>query len=72
LTEVKTFTSSGMTAPASVPNEMIADSFHHIEPSPRSGISMKETMKVSTIETIDVSHTRLVSGASKSIESTFS
>ena len=29
LTEVKTFTSSGITAPASVPHEMIAESFHH-------------------------------------------
>jgi hypothetical protein len=28
LTDVKIFTSSGMIAPASVPHEMIAESFH--------------------------------------------
>ena len=32
--EVKTFTSSGMTAPASVPQEMIVASFHHCVVSP--------------------------------------
>src|SRR4051794_19901911 len=32
--DVKTFTSSGMIAPASVPQVMIDESFHHIEPSP--------------------------------------
>jgi hypothetical protein len=32
--EVKTFTSSGMIAPASVPQVMIVDSFHHSVPSP--------------------------------------
>ena len=38
--EVKTFTSSGMIAPASVPQVMIDDSFHHMVVSPaRSGIS---------------------------------
>src|SRR3954471_3953970 len=34
LTEVKTFTSSGMIAPASVPQVMTVESFHHREPSP--------------------------------------
>ncbi len=39
LVEVKTFTSSGIIAPASVPQEMIVESFHHSVPSPsRSGI----------------------------------
>ena len=38
--DVKTLTSSGMIAPASVPHVMIVDSFHHSVVSPaRSGIS---------------------------------
>ena len=41
--EVKTFTTSGMIAPASVPNVMIVESFHQSEPSPRSGMSRYET-----------------------------
>ena len=32
--EVKTLTNSGMSAPASVPQEMIVASFHHKEESP--------------------------------------
>ena len=32
--EVKTLTSSGMIAPASVPQVMIVESFHQSEPSP--------------------------------------
>ena len=40
--EVKTLTSSGITAPASVPQVMIVDSFHQSVPSPRSGISSQE------------------------------
>ncbi len=36
--EVNTFTSSGMIAPASVPQVITVDSFHHSVPSPRSGI----------------------------------
>src|ERR671912_1733927 len=39
-TDVKTLTSSGMIAPASVPQVMIDDSFHHSVPSPRSRIRM--------------------------------
>src|SRR5688572_17408534 len=39
-TDVKTLTSSGMMAPAKVPQVMIDDSFHHSVPSPRSGIRM--------------------------------
>ncbi len=38
--EVNTFTSSGMTAPASVPQVMMRDSFHHsVRSPPSSGIS---------------------------------
>ena len=72
LVEVKTLTSSGMMAPASVPQVMISESFHHCVPSPRSRIRAYEAMKVRTTETIEVSHTSVVSGASKSILSTFS
>src|SRR3954467_10414419 len=36
--DVKTFTNSGITAPARVPQEMISESFHHNVPSPKSGI----------------------------------
>ena len=42
-TDVKTLTSSGMIAPASVPQVMIVDSFHHSVPSPRSAISTYDT-----------------------------
>ena len=38
LVEVKTLTSSGMTAPASVPQVMTVESFHHRVPSPRLGM----------------------------------
>src|SRR5262245_39517669 len=66
--EVKILTSSGMMAPASVPQLMIADSCHHRSLLPASsGISSFEKMKVNTIETIDVSHTSTVSGCSKFI-----
>ncbi len=41
--EVKIFTSSGMMAPASVPQVMTVDSFHHRSRlPPRSGISSYE------------------------------
>src|SRR5947209_4783292 len=66
--EVKTFTNSGMTAPASVPQEMMSASFHHSEVSPfSSGIMNFEMMNVRMMETIEVSHTSEVSGASKFI-----
>ena len=42
-TDVKILTSSGMMAPASVPQVMIVDSFHHSVPSPRSEIRTLET-----------------------------
>ena len=35
LVDVKIFTSSGMIAPASVPQVMIVASFHHSVPSPK-------------------------------------
>ena len=42
--EVKTLTNSGMTAPASVPQEMIVASFHQIVWSPaRLGTISQET-----------------------------
>src|SRR6476646_6750227 len=64
-TDVKTLTSSGMIAPASVPQVMIDASFHQSVPSlPRSAISRLDTMYVSTTETIEVSQTSEVSGAS--------
>ena len=40
--EVNTFTSSGISAPARVPQETMVASFHHSVPSPRSGISRYE------------------------------
>src|SRR5947207_15682068 len=68
--EVKTFTSSGMTAPASVPQVMIAESFHHIDVSPpSSGMSRREARKVRPMEMIEVSQTSDVSGCSKLKES---
>src|SRR4051794_33705807 len=64
-TDVNTFTNSGMIAPASVPHEMIVDSFHHIDGSPpRRGMSRYDTRYVSATETSDVSHTSEVSGCS--------
>src|SRR5437667_12382211 len=64
--EVKTLTSSGMMAPASVPQEMMHESFHHSVASPlSSGMISFDTMKVRAIETNEVSHTSEVSGASK-------
>src|SRR5688572_33440295 len=66
--DVKTLTNSGMTAPASVPQVMIAESFHHIVVSPpRVGMRSFETKNVTATERIDVSHTSDVSGASKFI-----
>src|SRR6266849_414957 len=66
-TDVKTFTSSGMIAPASVPHVMTVESFHHNEPSPRSGMSRYETTYVIPTDTSEVSHTSDVRGASKFI-----
>src|SRR5947209_11470218 len=72
-TEVKTFTSSGIIAPASVPQEMMVESFHHSVLSfPRLGMISLETMKVRVMETNDVIQTSEVSGASKFMSSEFS
>src|SRR5215471_5741019 len=72
--EVKILTTSGMIAPASVPQVMISDSFHQsvslLPPAPSRGTSRYETRKVMPTETIDVTHTSWVSGASKCILST--
>ena len=65
--DVKTFTSSGMMAPASVPHVMMAPSFHQSVPSPSSGIRRYDTTNVIATETNDVIQTRDVSGASKFI-----
>ena len=57
-----------MIAPASVPHVMMSESFHQsVSSPPRSGMSRYETTKVKTTETIEVSHTSDVSGASKFI-----
>src|SRR6267143_5128540 len=66
-TEVKTLTSSGMIAPARVPQVMTVESFHQSVPSPRSWISSHDAKYVRSTDTIDVSHTSEVSGASKFI-----
>src|SRR6266516_3907584 len=68
-TEVKTLTSSGMIAPASVPQVMTVESFHQRLPSPRSLISTYDATYVSTTEMIDVSQTRNVNGDSKFMRS---
>src|SRR5262245_24880565 len=69
--EVNTLTTSGMMAPARVPQLMMADSCHQRVPFPRSPMSRYETTKVMATETIEVSHTSDVSGASKFILSTW-
>ena len=66
LVEVNTFTSSGMSAPARVPQLTISDSFHHI-PSGSPSISAAEVPKVHAMHSTEVSHTSDVRGASKSI-----
>src|SRR4051812_23066734 len=69
--DVKTFTNSGMIAPASVPQVITLDSLYHsVLSPPRSGIMRYDTMYVSPTDRIDVSHTRNVSGDSKFILST--
>ena len=65
--EVKILTNSGMMAPASVPQVITDESFHQSVPSPRFGMSRYDATYVITTETSEVSHTRLVSGASKFI-----
>src|SRR5881296_1016869 len=71
--DVKTFTNSGMIAPASVPHVMMAESFHHRVVSPAiSGIRMRESRNVVATDTSEVSQTREVNGASKFIFAAFS
>ena len=67
LIKVNTLTSSGMMAPASVPQEMIDGQLppQRSVVRPVSGIIILETMKVRMMDTIEVSHTSDVSGASK-------
>src|SRR5439155_21150630 len=65
---VNTLVNSGMSAAASVPHEMIVESLHH-SPAPKSASIQRDTRKVTRIESSEVVHTRLVSGASKSISS---
>src|SRR5262245_30022707 len=65
--DVKTLTSSGMIAPASVPQVMTVESFHQSDPSPSPGMSAYDTAYVIATDTNEVSHTRTVSGASKFI-----
>src|SRR5277367_4173061 len=65
--EVKTFTNSGMMAPARVPQVMMVDSFHQKLPSPRVGMSSQETRYVIPTDTTEVSHTSAVRGCSKFI-----
>src|SRR5438093_7406131 len=71
--EVNTLTNSGMMAPASVPQVMTADSFHHNVVSPAtSGMRTLERIKVRATDTIVVSQTSDVRGASKFILTAFS
>src|SRR5262252_5935494 len=63
---VNTLVNSGITAAASVPQEMMMDSVAHRLP-PSGASSQYETPNVTAIETIEHTQTRLVSGASKSI-----
>src|SRR2546421_12760600 len=64
-TDVKTFTNSGMIAPASVPQVMTSDNFHQSVASPPIvGIRSRDARNVSATETSDVSQTSVVSGAS--------
>src|SRR5262245_48556797 len=63
---VNTLVNSGITAAASVPQEMITDNVDQRCP-PSGANSHLDTAKVTTIDRIEHTHTRLVSGASKLI-----
>src|SRR6516165_2528867 len=65
---VNTLVSSGINAAARVPHEMMLESLHH-RPAPSGPSIQLDTTKVTTIDSSEVVHTRLVSGASNSIES---
>ena len=68
--EVKALTSSGMRAPARVPQEMMMDSFHHIVPSPIEPSIHQVVRTVSRIDMTEVIQTKELSGFSKSISGT--
>src|SRR5438046_7164040 len=63
---VNTLVNSGITAAASVPHEMMTESVNH-RLLPRFPSRSLDATKVTTIEKMEQTHTRLVSGASKSI-----
>src|SRR5678816_2252045 len=70
--EVNTLTSSGISAPAIVPHEMMIASFHQSVSLPLSvGIVSFETTNVITTETTEVIQTSDVNGASKFMEAAF-
>jgi hypothetical protein len=71
-TDVNTLMSSGMIAPAAVPQVMMIESFHQsVASPPMFGMSRFETTNVRMTETIDVMTTSCVSGCSKFILSAF-
>src|SRR5689334_15498870 len=63
---VNTLVNSGMTAAASVPQEMMIDSVTHRLP-PSGASSQRDAANVTRMERIEHTQTRLVSGASKLI-----
>ena len=64
---VNTLVNSGMIAAAIVPHEMITESVNHRPPNCAAGSMNLDAANVTTIDSIEQTHTRLVSGASKSI-----
>src|SRR5690242_17543397 len=66
-TDVKNVVTSGMIAPASVPQVITLASRHHRSPPSRSWINRYDAMYVQTIEMIDASQTSVLSGVSKFI-----
>ena len=58
-------------APARVPQEIMAESFHHRVPSPSVGMISLDTRNVRATETTDVTQTSEVRGCSKFISSEF-
>src|SRR5215212_11113886 len=65
--DVKNVVTSGMMAPASVPQVMMEASFHQRCPSPSSAIRKYDAAYVQAIDTSDAIHTSVVNGFSKSI-----
>src|SRR5919201_2576291 len=60
-TDVNTFTNSGIMAPASVPQVITSESFHHsVGSPPMAGIKSRETRNVRPTDTTEVSHTSVV------------